>query len=85
MNSLTDLNWRLRRIVKVSVAAVLHSDLHLVARRLAHSVLDAVAREAAADGARNRGQNATTSPTDLIPQQPTSDGPAYRSETRCGF
>jgi hypothetical protein len=83
MNALTDLDRRLRRIVEVPVAAVLHPDLHLVARRLAHSMLNAIARKPTADGAGNRCQNATASSADLSSQQPASDCPAYGPETRC--
>jgi hypothetical protein len=46
-------------------------------------MLDSIAGEAAADGAGNRGQNSTTSPTDLISQQPASDRPADGPEARC--
>ena len=85
MNPLTDLYRWLRRIVEVPVAAVLHSHLHLIARRLAHSMLDTVARKATADGAGNRCQDSTASSTDLISQQPTGDCPAYGPEARCRF
>jgi hypothetical protein len=42
--------------------------LHLVARRPAHRVLDAVARQSTANRSRNRCQNATTSSSNLISQ-----------------
>ena len=83
MNALTDLDRWLRRIVEVPVAAVLHPDLHLVARRLAYSMLNAIPREATADGAGNRCQNATASPAYLISQQPTGDCSAYGPDTCC--
>jgi hypothetical protein len=82
MNALTDLDRWLRRIVEVPVAAVLHPDLHLVARRLANSMLNAIACKATADGASNRCQYATASSPDLISQQPTGDCPAYGPEAR---
>ncbi|MGF6923161.1 hypothetical protein OKW41_009187 [Paraburkholderia sp. UCT70] len=75
MNALTDLDRRLRCVVEVPVAAIL--DLHLVARLLAHSMLNAIARKATAHGAGNRCQNATASSADLISQQPASDCAAY--------
>jgi hypothetical protein len=83
MNALTDLDRRLRRVIEIPVAAILHPDLHLVGRRLAHGVLDTIARKATADGAGNRCQNATASSADLISQQPAGDCPAYGPETRC--
>ncbi|MBB5443114.1 hypothetical protein HDG38_001724 [Paraburkholderia sp. WSM4177] len=83
MNALTDLDRRLRCVVEIPVAAILHPDLHLVAGLLAHGMLNAVARKATADGAGNRCQNATASSADLISQQPASDCAAYGPETRC--
>jgi hypothetical protein len=85
MDTLAHLDRRLRRVVEIPVAAILHSDLHLVARRLAHCVLDAIARKSATDRASNRCQNTTASSTDLISQQAASDSSAYRSETRRRF
>ena len=83
MNALTDLDRWLRRIVEVPVAAVLHPDLHLVARRLAYSMLNAIARKATADSAGNRCQHATASSADLISQQATGNCPANGPDTRC--
>jgi hypothetical protein len=85
MNTLAYLDRRLRRVVEIPVAAILHSYLHLVAGRLAHRMLDAVARQSTANSSRNRCQNATTSSSNLISQQPASDSSAYGSETRCRF
>lgn len=82
MDVLTDLDCRLRRVGEIPVAAVLHSDLYLVARSLAHRMLDAIAREPATDRASNRCQNTTASSTDLISQQPTRNRAAYGSEPR---
>jgi hypothetical protein len=85
MDALTDLDRRLRRVGEIPVAAVLHSYLHLVARSLAHSMLDAVARKSTTNRARNCCQNATASSSNLISQQPASDRSAYGSETRRRF
>lgn len=74
MNALTNPDRRLRRIVEVPVAAVLHPDLQLVARRLAHSMLNAIARKPTADGAGNRCQNTTASSADLISQGGRGNG-----------
>jgi len=80
MDALTDLDRRLRRVCEIPVAAILHSYLYLVARRLAHRMLDAVARKPASDRARNSRQNTTASSADLISQQPASDGTAHGSK-----
>src|ERR1700756_2620436 len=82
MDAFADLDRRLRRVGEIPVAAVLHSDLHLVGRRLAHRMLDAIACKPATDSASNRCQNTTASSTDLISQQPASDSAAYGSEPR---
>jgi hypothetical protein len=79
------LDRRLRRVVEIPVVAILHSYLNLVARRLAHRMLDAVARKSTANRTRNRCQNPTASSSNLISQQPTSDSSAYGSETRGRF
>src|SRR3954454_3217023 len=83
MDALFDLNRRLRRVIEIAVAAVLHSYLHLVAGRLAHRMLDAVTRKSAANRSCNRGQNATASSPDLISQQATGDSSTHGSEPRC--
>lgn len=85
MDALTDLNRRLRRVNEIPVAAVLHSHLHLVARRLAHSMFDAVTRKSTANRSCNSGQNATASSSHLISQQAASDSSAHGSETRGRF
>lgn len=82
MDALTDLDRRLRRVCEISVAAVLHSDLHLVGRSLAHRMLDAITRKPATDRASNCCQNTTAPPTDLISQQPASDSAADGSKPR---
>src|SRR5579864_1562865 len=82
MDAFADLDRRLRRVREIPVAAILHPDLHLVARRLAHRMLYTIAREPATNCASNRCQNSTTPPTDLISQQPAGDSAAYGSETR---
>src|ERR1700758_3432001 len=85
MDAFADLDRRLRRVREIPVAAILHSDLHLVGRRLAHRMLYTIARKPATDCASNRCQNSTASSTALIPQQSASDSSAYRSETRRRF
>ena len=47
MDAFADLDRRLRRVREIPVAAILHPDLHLVARRLAHRMLYTIAREPA--------------------------------------
>jgi|OM-RGC.v1.031845780 hypothetical protein len=70
---LTDLYSRLGRVFEIPVAAALHPDLHLVARILAHHMLDAVARKSTSNRSRNCGQNTAAPSADLTSQPPASD------------
>lgn len=85
MDALTDLDRRLGRVREIPVAAVLHSYLHLVTRRLAHRMLDTVTRKSTANRSRNRCQNAAASSSNLISQQAASDRSTHGPQTRRRF
>jgi hypothetical protein len=82
VDALTHLDGRLSGIGKVPIAAVLHSNLYVIGRLLAHSVLNTVTGSATAHCSHNGGQNTSPSAAYLIPKEAAGDRPADRAEPR---
>jgi hypothetical protein len=80
VDTLTNLNGRLRRIGEVPITAILHAHLYLIGRLLTHSVLNTVTGNATTHCSCNGGQNTSPSATYLVSKQAAGDGPADCAE-----